>query len=36
MQALFTKTDMLQLERVVGAQRAKKMVKATGNTFMFC
>ena len=35
--ALFCRFDLLQLERVVGSSRAKKMVTSTeSNTFMFC
>lgn len=33
---LFTKYDKLQLERVVGSGRSKKMLEAPNKTFMFC
>lgn len=35
-QVLFSKWEMLALERVVGTARAKKMIKQESNTFMFC
>ena len=35
--ALFCKYDMMQLERIVGSSRAKKMIGTKdSNTFMFC
>ena len=34
--ALFTKFDAARLERVVGAARAKKMLKAEAKTFLYC
>ena len=34
--ALYCRWDLLQLERVVGTSRARKMVKAASSTFMFC
>lgn len=33
---LFTKYDALRLEPVVGAVRAKKMLKSKTGTFLFC
>ena len=34
--ALFSKFDDARLERVVGAARAKKMLKAEAKTFLYC
>jgi hypothetical protein len=33
---LYCKWDVLALERLVGAQRATKMIKGEASTFMFC
>lgn len=34
--ALFSRFDAHRLERVVGAARAKKMLKAEAKTFLYC
>ncbi len=34
--ALFCSWDLMALERVVGAGRAKKMLRSESGTFMFC
>jgi hypothetical protein len=33
---LYSKWDALALERIVGAQRARRMISSEAATFMFC